>query len=77
MTDGQRRAKRYVHSVTASAILVAACWLVAQFGLIPLIGKGYGNVGWLTLFIITVPVLLRGFGLWRFSPAKAPAPVVE
>jgi len=77
MTDGQRRAKRYVHSVTASAILVAACWLVAQFGLIPLIGKGYGNVGWLTLFIITVPVLLRGFGLWRFSPAKTPAPVVE
>lgn len=72
MTAVQKAKKRYLHSVSASAILVSVCWLVAQFGLIPLIGKGYGNVGWLTLFIITVPVLLRGFGLWRF-----PRDVVE
>jgi len=67
LNDEQRKSKRTRHSIIASALLVVACWIVAQLGLIPLIGKGYGNVGWLTLFILTLPVLLRGFGLWRFS----------
>lgn len=76
MDDLTRIRKQRMHSVIASAILVVACWLVAQLGLIPLIGKGYGNVGWLTLFIITIPVLLRGFGLWRFSEPAVENPVV-
>ncbi|WP_419785783.1 hypothetical protein [Pseudodesulfovibrio sp.] len=77
MSAEQRKSKRYIHAVTASAIIVVACWLVAQLGLIPLIGKGYGNVGWLTLFIITLPVLLRGIGLWRFSKDGAAVPTPE
>ncbi len=67
MTEEQKENKRKFHSVIASAFLIIACWVVAQMGLIPLIGKGYGNIGWVSLLILTLPVLLRGFGLWRFS----------
>jgi len=64
--EEKKRRERF-HSVLASAILVAACWLVAQLGLIPLIGKGYGNMGWVSMLLITIPVVLRGLGVWRFS----------
>ncbi|WP_320170272.1 hypothetical protein [Maridesulfovibrio sp.] len=77
MTAEQRTGKRAIHSICASAILVIACWIVAQLGLIPLIGKGYGNVGWVTLLVLTVPVLLRGFGLWRFPEDSAEKVLAE
>ena len=64
--EEKKRRERF-HSVLASTILVAACWLVAQLGLIPLIGKGYGNMGWVSMLLITIPVVLRGLGVWRFS----------
>jgi uncharacterized membrane protein YkvI len=67
MTPEEKENKRKIHSIIASAFLILACWIVAQLGLIPLIGKGYGNIGWVSLLILTLPVLLRGFGLWRFS----------
>lgn len=65
------------HAMISSSILVVICWLVAQFGLIPLIGKGYGSMGWVTLFLITVPTVLRGLGLWRFAGDKEKELCVE
>lgn len=67
LNDEQKSGKRGIHAVASSAVIVIACWLVAQFGLIPLIGKGYSNIGWVTLLVLTLPVLLRGSGIWRFS----------
>ncbi len=67
MTEDERTRKRGIHAVFSSAVLVVACWFVAQFGLIPLIGKGYGNIGWVSLLVLTVPVLFRGLGIWRFA----------
>lgn len=67
LNDAEKRSKRGIHAIFSSSILVIACWFVAQLGLIPLIGKGYGNVGWVTLLVLTLPVLLRGLGIWRFS----------
>ncbi len=60
-----------VHAMFSSIVLIALCWLVALFGLIPLIGKGYGSMGWVTLFLISVPAVLRGLGIWRFRDEGA------
>ncbi len=67
LDEAGKAGKQRVHSMIASTILVAACWMVAQFGLIPLIGKGYGSMGWVTMVLITIPIILRGLGLWRFA----------
>ncbi|WP_034633615.1 YkvI family membrane protein [Maridesulfovibrio bastinii] len=67
LDSDEKKRKRGIHAVASSSVIVVACWCVAQFGLIPLIGKGYSNIGWVTLLVLTLPVLLRGFGIWRFS----------
>ncbi|NDV19047.1 hypothetical protein GO013_06390 [Pseudodesulfovibrio sp. JC047] len=70
LDEAKRAEKRGFHSIIASIILVVICWLVAQLGLIPLIGKGYGSLGWVSMLVVTVPVVLRGLGLWKFSTEK-------
>ena len=67
LDEEEKSRKQRVHAMGSSIVLVAICWMVAQFGLIPLIGKGYGSMGWVTLLLITIPTVLRGVGLWRFS----------
>lgn len=67
MNEEQSKKNEFKHSVIASASMLILCWGVAQFGLIPLVAKGFGAIGWMALGIITVPVLLRGFGLWTAS----------
>lgn len=32
---------------------------IAQFGLIPLVNKGYGYLGYLTIFVIVIPFIIR------------------
>ena len=71
LSEEEKPRKQRVHAMCSSLVLVVICWMVAQFGLIPLIGKGYGSMGWVTLFLITVPTVLRGVGLWRFSEDAA------
>jgi uncharacterized membrane protein YkvI len=66
--DEKEKARRQrFHAMISSTILVVACWCVAQFGLIPLIGKGYGSMGWVTMVLITIPLILRGIGLWKYK----------
>ncbi|WP_291329808.1 hypothetical protein [Desulfovibrio sp. UCD-KL4C] len=67
LTEEERAKKSGKHAIFSSSTLVIACWLVAQFGLIPLIGKGYGNIGWVSLLVLVLPILMRGFGIWRFA----------
>ena len=67
LDTSQKARKQRIHAMGASLMLITLCWLVALFGLIPLVGKGYGSMGWVTLFLIAIPTLLRGFGWWRFQ----------
>lgn len=66
LPEKERGRRQRFHAMISSTILVFACWLVAQFGLIPLIGKGYGSMGWVTMVLITIPLVLRGLDIWRF-----------
>ena len=54
-------------SVVVSAIYVLITWSVAQFGLIPLIAKGYGTLGWISIFVIIIPVVGKFYILPLFS----------
>ena len=48
-------------NLVASGIYVIITWGIALFGLIPLIAKGYGYIGYIAVFAIIIPVLLKGF----------------
>jgi uncharacterized membrane protein YkvI len=60
-----RKAKETPRSVVISVIYVAATWSIAQFGLIPLIAKGYGTLGYISVFVIILPLLIRGVIGWK------------
>lgn len=50
-----------VANVIASGIYVVVTWTIALFGLIPLVAKGYGYIGYIAIFALLIPVLLLGF----------------
>jgi uncharacterized membrane protein YkvI len=52
----------YLRPVTAIALLVLGA-LLAQFGLIGLIARGYGTLTWIFLGIFVIPVLT--WGVWK------------
>lgn len=58
-------------SIVVSAIYVLITWSVAQFGLIPLVAKGYGTLGYIAIFVIIIPVLLKFFILPLFTGKAA------
>lgn len=60
-----KKEKETKRSIVISAVYVLATWAIAQFGLIPLIAKGYGTLGWVSVFVIIIPLLLRGFIGWK------------
>jgi uncharacterized membrane protein YkvI len=53
--------KLKVANVVASGLYVVVTWAIALFGLIPLIAKGYGYIGYIAVFVLIIPVLLIGF----------------
>jgi len=61
-------------SIASSSVYVLLTWSIAQFGLIPLVARGYGFLGYVGIVVIIIPVLLKGFvpGLFKASPAAAP-----
>jgi len=52
-------------SVVASIIYVVITWSIAQFGLLPLIAKGYGTLGYIAIFVIIIPLLIKGIKGWK------------
>jgi uncharacterized membrane protein YkvI len=59
--------------VTALALLLAGA-LLAQFGLIGLIARGYGTLTWIVLVIFVIPVLTWGvWKIWRYGNKSADA----
>ncbi|ABR46672.1 Uncharacterized membrane protein [Alkaliphilus metalliredigens QYMF] len=64
--------KERTRNIGASALYVAITWSIAQFGLIPLIAKGYGTLGYISIFVIILPVIIKGIiGLKPKTKAKA------
>jgi uncharacterized membrane protein YkvI len=53
--------QRKLANVVASGLYVVVTWTIALFGLIPLIAKGYGYIGYIAIFVLIIPVLLIGF----------------
>lgn len=47
------------HSIAASFVFVIITWSIARFGLIPLVAKGYGFLGYLGIPILIIPVFYR------------------
>jgi uncharacterized membrane protein YkvI len=53
---------RWITVIITVAILVAAV-LIAKFGLIALIAKGYGTMSWVFLLVYAIPIV--SIGVWR------------
>jgi uncharacterized membrane protein YkvI len=52
-------------SMVVSLAYVVATWCIAQFGLIPLIAKGYGTLGYIAVFVIIIPLIVKGLKGWK------------
>lgn len=46
--------------IIASAVYVIFTWGIALFGLIPLVAKGYGYIGYIALPVVVLPILYKG-----------------
>lgn len=64
-TDAVRSEKETKRSAVVSLGYVIFTWCVAQFGLIPLIAKGYGTIGYIAIFVIIAPLIIRGIIGWK------------
>jgi uncharacterized membrane protein YkvI len=63
-TDEVRKEKETKRSIVISLSYVILTWSIAQFGLIPLIAKGYGTLGYVAVFVIILPLLIKGIKGW-------------
>lgn len=57
--DDDARESRFTN-VIASGLYVVVTWSIALFGLIPLIARGYGYIGYVAVFALIIPVLVMG-----------------
>ncbi|MBW9157122.1 hypothetical protein G9F71_009515 [Clostridium sp. FP2] len=64
-TDAIKIEKETKRSALVSLGYVVFTWCVAQFGLIPLIAKGYGTIGYISIFVIILPLLIKGIIGWK------------
>ncbi len=47
------------HYVLVSLLFTGLAFSIAQFGLIPLVGRGYSYIGYATLFVIVIPFIIH------------------
>jgi len=53
----EKKEKFYTYLV--AGLFTALAWGIAQFGLIPLVAKGYGMLGYLTIPVIIIPFIIH------------------
>lgn len=53
------RGKRQKRTIMTALALVILCFSIAQFGLIPLVAKGYAYLGYVTIGVIMIPFLIH------------------
>lgn len=58
-------------SILSSLVYVVLTWSIAQFGLIPLVARGYGFLGYVGIVVIIIPVLFRGIFSSRSQSSSA------
>jgi uncharacterized membrane protein YkvI len=63
---------RKARGAIAAGLLFVALTVAKQFGLIALIGKGYGTLTWAFLLLFVLPILT--YGLWRVCGRAGSAP---
>ncbi|MDK2808674.1 MAG: hypothetical protein PWP24_1411 [Clostridiales bacterium] len=51
--------KRKMRTIIIAVIAVVVAFSIAQFGLIPLVSKGYGYLGYLTIFVVVIPFIVH------------------
>jgi uncharacterized membrane protein YkvI len=64
------KSKERNRSIIVSAVYVMITWSIAQFGLIPLIAKGYGTLGYISVFVIILPIVLKFYLGRLFTKAQ-------
>ncbi|MBK5243150.1 hypothetical protein [Clostridium sp.] len=64
-SESVKKEKQTKRSTIVSLGYVIVTWCIAQFGLIPLIAKGYGTLGYIAVFVIIIPLILRGIIGWK------------
>lgn len=67
------RQKERGRSLAASLFYVILTWSIAQFGLIPLVARGYGTIGNIALILLVLPIVAKGLVGWKTSPVGAEA----
>jgi uncharacterized membrane protein YkvI len=70
-TESVKKQSETKRSMFVSLGYVIVTWCIAQFGLIPLIAKGYGTLGYISVFVIIIPLLIRGIMGWKPVDATA------
>lgn len=58
-TEEVRRSKENRRSIVASIGYVALTFAIAQFGLIPLVAKGYSYLGYISIVAVIIPIFFR------------------
>ncbi len=51
--------KRKVRTMVIAVLFVMLAFFIAQFGLIPLVSKGYGYLGYLTIIVVVIPFIIH------------------
>lgn len=64
-SEDVQKEKLTKRSIVVSLAYVVATWCIAQFGLIPLIAKGYGTLGYIAVFVIIIPLIVKGLKGWK------------
>lgn len=57
--------KQRNRSIITSLVYIILTWCVAQFGLIPLVAKGYAMTGTISIAVILIPILIKGIIGWK------------
>lgn len=63
-----RNKKARGRNILIAVIYILVTWGIAQFGLIPLVQKGYGMLGYISLVLVVIPVI--GLGVYRSVKSK-------
>ena len=58
-TEEVAKKKRMMRSTVASLLFTLLAFGIAQFGLIPLVGKGYAYLGYVTLVVVAIPFIIH------------------
>lgn len=60
--ESVQQSKQRSRSMLFSLFYIVLTFSIAQFGLIPLVAKGYAYCGYIALFVVVLPILIKWIG---------------